>query len=157
MSKETIHELTQSGLEKKQLRLEELINIERPKNIKEIKEARAQGDLSENADYDAARNRQSEIEAEIRDIEEILKNYKLIAKVASDTVVSGSTVTVLFNGKKASETYEIVGELEANPFDNKLSNKSPLFLAIEGKKAGDKVDFISHGEILQKVKIVEVK
>ena len=156
MNNEIVHELTKEGLEEVEKRLEYLIKVERPANVQAIKEARAQGDLSENADYDAARNQQSSIEAEIHELEEIIKHHVIIEKKSTDVVGLGSTVTVKFDGMP-EETYEIVGELQANPFEYKVSNQSPLYKAIEGKKAGSHVEFVSHGEKVQKVDIIEVK
>lgn len=148
--------LTQNGLEELQAELEELKTVRRPANIQALKEARALGDLSENAEYDAARNEQAEIEARITEIEKILETAEVITEGKSDEVSIGSTVTLEFIEDKETETYSIVGRTEADPFENKISNESPIVKAIIGKKAGDIATVMCDGDDYQ-VRIVEIK
>lgn len=140
MEKEKIT-LTKSGFEKLELELRNLIDVTRPEVIEELKNARAQGDLSENADYDAARARQAEVEGRISQIEDIIANSRIIEdKATSAKVVGlGTKVTVKDLSNKKEDTYEIVGTVEANPLEGRISNACPLGEALIGKKAGEKV------------------
>lgn len=132
-------ELTKDGAEKLEKEYRHLLDIERPEVIEQIKAARAQGDLSENSDLDAARDRQAEIEARIKDIENILANAKIIDNSSkSGKVVSlGSTVEVKDLSDNTVASYTIVGTVEANPVKGLISNVSPLGRAIVGKRVGD--------------------
>ena len=132
-------ELTKEGEEKLQKEYRHLIDIDRPEVIEQLTVARAQGDLSENADYDAARNRQAEIEARIKEIEDILANAKIIdgASKSGKVVSLGSTVEVKDLSDNTTATYTIVGTVEANPVKGLISNVSPLGHAIVGKRVGD--------------------
>ena len=132
-------ELTKEGEEKLQKEYRHLIDIDRPEVIEQLQVARAQGDLSENADYDAARNRQAEIEARISEIENILANAKIIDSSSKNgKIVSlGSTVEVKDLSDDTVATYTIVGTVEANPIQGLISNVSPLGHAIVGKRVGD--------------------
>lgn len=132
-------ELTKDGAEKLEKEYRHLLDIERPEVIEQIKAARAQGDLSENSDLDAARDRQAEIEARIKDIENILANAKIIDNSSkSGKVVSlGSTVEVKDLSDNTTASYTIVGTVEANPVKGLISNVSPLGRAIVGKRVGD--------------------
>lgn len=130
--------MTTDGYLKIETELNDLKLNKRPEIVEALKEARALGDLSENADYDAARNDQSELEAKIKELEYMLKNAKIVEKNGSiDTVDIGSTVTISYVEDNDEEEYEIVGSLEADPFNNKISNESPIGIAIIGKKTGD--------------------
>ena len=124
------HIISKEGRKDLQLELKELAEIERPKVILEIKDARALGDLSENAEFDAAREKQGKVEGRITEIEEILSNSKLIninAKAAkTGKVFIGSKVTYIEIKSKEEFIVTIVGSLEVNPFENKISNSSPL-------------------------------
>jgi transcription elongation factor GreA len=136
------YELTREKLFELQSELRQLIEVGKPQVIKELSAARDQGDLSENADYDAAKNKQSEIENRIAEIETILNNYTLIEKpTSSKNVRIGSTVEVErdINGKTSTKVYTIVGAVDADPATNKISNDSPIALAIMGKAIGDSV------------------
>ncbi|AOG60173.1 transcription elongation factor GreA [Spiroplasma helicoides] len=137
--------LTNEGLQELQEELNHLINVVRPQVIEELVEARAQGDLSENADYDAARNRQAEIEARIKEVETMISKAKIIEEDANANkktgeVKLGSTVT--FTNKKTNKQLKIkiVGGIEADPFEGKISNESPLAKALLGKKVGDTME-----------------
>ena len=133
--------LTQEGLKSLQDELKQLTEVARVENIRALQEARAQGDLSENADYDAARDEQSKIASRISVIEAILKNYELIGEEANNL---GKWVKVEFIGLEDEDDdpvqiYKIVGTLEADPLRQLISNESPLGLAIVNHHAGDKV------------------
>ena len=132
-------ELTKEGEAKLNQELRHLIDIERPEVLEQLAAARAQGDLSENADYDAARNKQAEVEARIKEIENILANAKIIddKKSVSKLVALGSTVDIKDLSDNTVATYTIVGTVEANPTKGLISNVSPLGKAIVGKKVGD--------------------
>ncbi|MBU4690770.1 transcription elongation factor GreA [Mycoplasma zalophi] len=134
--------LTQQSLEEYKKELEYLQNVVRPQVIEEIRDARSQGDLSENAEYDAAREKQGQIEARITEIQHILDNYEIIDESSVKSVVQiGSTVTFqMKNDKSIEKTLQIVGSLEANPFEQKISNNSPLAKALLGHKVGDDVE-----------------
>ena len=132
--------LTEEGLKNLQDELYQLKNVERVKNITALQEARAQGDLSENADYDAARDQQAQIAARIATIEKILKNYEIIKDGANNL---GKWVKIEFldleDEDEPIQIYKIVGTLEADPLRQLISNESPLGLAIVNHHAGDKV------------------
>lgn len=132
-------ELTKEGSEKLQKEYRHLIDIDRPEVIEQLTVARAQGDLSENADYDAARNRQAEIEARIKEIENILANAKIIdgSSKSGKIVALGSVVEIKDLSDGSIATYTIVGTVEANPIKGLISNVSPLGHAIVGKRVGD--------------------
>ena len=131
--KKTI-DLTKEGKAELEKELEERIN-EREVIKEKIATARAFGDLSENEDYSAARSEQKLNDSRISEIEEILKNAKIIRNAGHDKVVMGAKVTVEVGGKKF--TYSIVGPVEANPLEGKISNESPIGKVIFGRKAGE--------------------
>ena len=147
--------LTSEGFLELEEELDNLKTVERPIVIEQIKEARAQGDLSENADYDAARNKQAEVEARIKEIEYMLQNAKIIEKNDDHSVGLGSNVDILYVEDGEEESYSIVGSTEADPLDNKISNESPIGRAIIGKKEGDVVEIESPNGNYQ-IKIVKV-
>ena len=150
--------VTQEGYDDLKRELDELVHTVRPQVIVELQEARAQGDLSEKADYDAAREHQAQVEARIHEVEAILKQAEIIEEdeSAKEIVRIGSVVTLkdLSDGEVA--TYTIVGTTEADPFEGKISNESPVVQAILDKKAGDVVT-ISKAAIPYDVEILEVK
>ncbi|MFW4371305.1 MAG: transcription elongation factor GreA [Spiroplasma sp. hy2] len=150
--------LTKEGIKDLQKELDNLINVIRPEVIEELKEARAQGDLSENADYDAARNRQAEVEGRIKEIESLLTKAKEIKEVKSKTGIIKLGSTVTFTNLLINKKYElkIVGAVEANPFENTISNESPIAKVIIGKKVGDLVEIKGIQEPY-KVKILTVE
>lgn len=131
--------VTKEGHEKLIEEQNNLIHNVRKEVIEELSAARDQGDLSENADYDAARDRQGKVEARIKQLEEMLKNIKIIeeSKGSSKVVRLGSKVTVLDKELNEETTYSIVGSVEADPLNGKLSNETALAQAINGKKVGD--------------------
>lgn len=131
--------LTAEGFLNIETELNELKTVKRPQVIEAIKDARAQGDLSENADYDAARNDQAVLEARIKELEYMIDHAKIIEEAQSGVVGLGSTVVINYVEDDEEEEYKIVGSLEANPSENKISNESPMGKAILNKKVGDKV------------------
>jgi len=135
MSKEIY--LTSEGLEEIKQELDELKNVKRPEVINALKEARALGDLSENAEYDAARQEQALVENRIQELEAMIENVVIIENVATDKVSIGNRVTIEYVGDNDTEEYSIVGSKEADPFNKKISNESPIAQAIMGKKTGD--------------------
>lgn len=141
--------LTSEGKEELEKELDELIK-NRPAIAERIATARAFGDLSENEEYSSARNEQKIAESRILEIQDILKNAKIIRGGKKDKVVLGATVTLDMGGRKVE--YTLVGPTEANPLEGKISNESPIGKIIFGRKAGETVDFNG-----KKVKIIEVK
>lgn len=131
--KKTVN-LTKQGKADLEKELEELIS-RRPQIAERLQTARAFGDLSENQEYSDARAEQKTVENRIAEIEEILKNAKIIRNMSHDKVTMGATVTVTLSGKKF--TYSIVGPVEANPLEGKISDQSPIGKALMGKKVGD--------------------
>ena len=131
--------LTSEGFLKLEEELESLKKVERPEVITAIKEARALGDLSENAEYSAARERQGKLEARIKEIEYTLEHATIIENNNDGSVKVGSVVTIKYDDDDDEEEYTIVGTNEADPFSNKISNESPIAVAVMGKKVGDKV------------------
>ena len=129
--------LTKEGFEDLKKELDELINVKRPENVQAIKEARALGDLSENAEYDAARNEQAQIEARIKQLEKMLENAEIITEVATDKVNIGNTVAIKYVDDDEEDEYKIVGSQEADPFESKISNESPIAKALFNHKVGD--------------------
>ncbi len=148
MIKKSIN-LTAEGKKELEDELAELI-ANRPAITERIATARAFGDLSENEEYSSARNEQKVAEGRILEIQEILKNAKIIRGGKKSTVALGSTVTLDMGGKTVN--YTLVGPTEADPFGGKISNESPIGKAIFGRKVGDTFDFND-----KKVKIVEIK
>lgn len=156
--KKTIY-LTKEGLEDLKNELDELINVKRPANIQAIKEARALGDLSENADYDAARNEQAVLEGRIKKIESMLENYEIIEEVSNGTVGIGSTVSIKYvddDDEDDGDEYKIVGSQEADPFVGKISNESPIAQAIMNHKVGDVITVESPNGSYQ-IEITDIK
>lgn len=133
--------ITVDSKKKYESELERLINVDRQEVIQEIKDARGQGDLSENAEYDSAREKQGQIEARISEIEHILANAEVIKTKEGniDKVTIGSFVTIKDLSVKNAEPerYHIVGKLDVNPLENKISDISPLAKTIMGRKVGD--------------------
>ncbi len=129
--------LTKEAIKELKDELKNLVEVQRPEVIQEIKDARAQGDLSENAEYDAAREKQGQIEDRILEIEKILENAQETKISKKDVVAIGSIVTIKNYLTNEKEEYSIVSTYEANPFENKISNISPLALSLIGKSKGD--------------------
>ena len=153
---EKAYKLTHQGLLDLQVEIERLKTEDRTRNLEALKDARAQGDLSENADYDAARDEQAQIESRIKEIEGILKNYELIKEDTSNKVNIGKTVVIKV-GDFPETTYTIVGSLEADPLHNKISNESPIGKGIIGSKKGKTVLVKTETGRDVSVKIIDVK
>ena len=133
--------LTYAGLRALEQELEDLKVVKRKEVAQKIKEAREQGDLSENAEYDAAKDEQKDIEARIEELEAILKNVEVIYtdEVDKDKVNVGCVVTVKDVASGNVQTFKVVGSTEADILNNKISNESPVGAALIGAKAGDVV------------------
>ena len=132
--------LTAAGYAELEEELNDLRINKRAENVQAIKEARSHGDLSENSEYDAARDEQAKIEARIQELEYKLEHATIIEIKDKSCVNVGTKVTVEYIEEEDEDTYEIVGSLEADPFANKISNESPIGIALIGKKVGDVVE-----------------
>lgn len=134
-------QLTAQGLLDRKAELEDLVNNKLPEIIKRVANARAHGDLAENAEYHNAREEQQLIQSRIEELEEVINNAQVVKNTKSNSKVGmGSTVVVQLAGKKGKTfTYHIVGEFEAEPNEGKVSIDSPLGSALLGKKKDDKV------------------
>ena len=159
MAAHKTNEMTREGYDKLNAELDHLITVVRKENAERLKEAISLGDISENAEYDAAKDAQAETEERINSIEEILRTAKIVDETeddGDDTVQTGRTVTLKDMKLKETVTYKIVGTTEADPLNGKLSNASLVGQHIMGHKAGDTVEFpIPDGTA--KYKIMEVK
>lgn len=143
--------LTQKGLDDLKNKLEFLETVRRNEVIEKIKVARSYGDLSENSEYDEAKNEQAKVEAEIADLTVMLQNAEVIdeSKLSNDTVNLGSTVKVRIvtdRGEREKE-YQILGSNEANPREGKISDDSPVGKALLGRKLGEEVDVTTPGGV----------
>lgn len=149
--------LTSEGYLELETELNYLKTDKRNEVLNSLKEARALGDLSENAEYDSAREEQAKLEARIKEVEYILEHATIIddAQTEKDKVTIGSTVSLQYDGDDEVEEYRIVGSQEADPFNNKISNESPIAMAILGKKVGQMAEVESPNGTY-KVKIVKV-
>jgi len=149
--------LTKEEIKKREDQLEYLKGERRLEIAELLKAARAFGDLSENAEYDAAKNEQAKNEYDILHLEQELHNAKVIDESAlSTTVVNvGSVVTLQTAGSKAKMTYQIVGSAETNPAAGKISNLSPIGSALLGRSAGESVDVVTPGGPV-KLKILKI-
>ena len=148
--------LTKNGIAEIAAELDDLKQNVRPEVISQIKEARAQGDLSENAEYHAARDRQGHVEARIKELEYIVDNATIIEEGKKDKVSIGSTVEIKYIDDDEVEEYSIVGSTEADPFENKISNESTIAIGIMCKKKGDKVTIESPNGSYE-IEIVSIK
>lgn len=135
--------LTDKGLKKLEDELQELRVVKRKEVAQKIKEAREQGDLSENAEYDAAKDEQKDIEARIEELEAILKNVEVVYtdEVDKEKVNVGCVVNVKDLSNDNVQIFKLVGSTEADILNNKISNESPLGAALMGSKVGDVVSF----------------
>ncbi len=147
--------VTEAGLEEMKKELEHLKLVRRPEVISALKDARALGDLSENAEYDAARNEQAIVENKIKELEVAIEHAKIINNVAADEVGVGNSVKLQYVDDNETETYTIVGSKEADPDSNKISNESPIAKAIIGKKVNTTVTVESPSGKYE-VKILEI-
>lgn len=147
--------LTQEGLDELKKELDHLKFEKRPEVINALKDARALGDLSENAEYDAARQEQAIVEGRIAELELMIENAVVIEKKATDEVAIGTKVKIEYVDDKETDEYSIVGSKEADPFLNKISNESPIAQAIMGLKVGD-IAHVSSPNGQYDVKILEI-
>lgn len=139
--------MTAEGKEKLEAELRDLKLVKRPEVIKRIKVARSYGDLSENSEYDAAKDEQSHVEDRIAQVEEMLKYAQVVDADSFDPneVAVGKTVTYTEVGEDDPETYTIVGSDESDPLNGKISNDSPIAQALIGKKKGETVSITTPG------------
>ena len=147
--------LTEKGLQEIKDELDYLKLEKRPEVINALKEARALGDLSENAEYDAARNEQAIVEARIKELEVMIEKAEIIKDVNTSVVSIGTNVKIEYVDDDEIEEYSIVGSKEADPFANKISNESPIAKAIMGCSVGSVVSVDSPNGKYD-VKIVEI-
>ena len=155
MKKEENITLTAEGYLELETELKELKEVKRPEVINALKEARALGDLSENSDYDAARNEQAQLEGRIKELEYKLEHCTIAEGGKNGAISVGSTVVIEYDDGEVEE-YKLVGSLEADPFENKISNESPIGKAVIGHKKGETVSVESPNGSYD-VKIKDVK
>lgn len=149
--------MTQSGYEQLQQELEELITVKRPEVVEKIKVARSFGDLSENSEYDAAKDEQGFVEQEITKTEDMIRHAKIIEDNNNNNVVQlGKTVTFTELPDGEEEQYQIVGSAEADPFEGKISNESPIATALLGANLNDELNVPLPNGNEMKVKIVSI-
>ena len=152
------HILTYAGLKKYEDELQDLKVNRRREIAQKIKEAREQGDLSENAEYDAAKDEQRDIEARIEELEKLLKNAEVVVadEVNLDRINVGCQVKVYDMEFEEEMEFKLVGSTEANSLQNKISNESPVGRALIGKKVGEIADVETQAGIIQ-YKILDIK
>ena len=139
MEKKDVIYVTKEGLAKLKAELAELNDVKRPEVARRIKEAREMGDISENSEYDAAKQEQSYIEGRISELEEFLKNAEISKDNGKRDIIGvGAMVKIRVDSEEIE--YHIVGAPEANPLEKKISHESPLGSALVGKKVGDKIE-----------------
>ena len=150
--------MTYEGLRKLENELEDLKTVKRKEVAQKIKEAREQGDLSENAEYDAAKDEQRDIEARIEEIEKILKNAEVVVEdeVDLDKINVGCRVKVFDMEYDEEMEFKLVGSTEANSLQGKISNESPVGHALIGAKIGDVVEVETQAGII-KYKVLEIQ
>ena len=150
--------LTSEGLKKLEDELDDLIVVKRKEVAQKIKEAREQGDLSENAEYDAAKDEQRDIEARIEEIEKILKNAEIVDEdeVDLETINIGCQVKILDCEFDEELIYKIVGSTEANSLKGKISNESPVGKALIGKRVGEMVSVETQVGVVQ-YKVLDIQ
>ena len=148
--------VTREGLEKMQKELDELRSTKRAEIAQRLKAAIAMGDLSENSEYDEAKNAQAFLEGRILQLEQQIRTAQVIEKVAKDRVDVGSTVLIEDMEEHLQEKVTIVGSTESNPFDGRISNESPVGRALMGAKAGDTVEAEAPNGVL-KYKVISIE
>ena len=143
--------ITKKGYEALKAELDRLRKVERPKVIEAIAEARSHGDLSENAEYDAAKERQGFIQARMKEIEGKLADARIIdtANLSGDTVVFGATVVLLETESSQEKRYTLVGQDEADLKDGKISVQSPVGRALIGRRVGDQVQVTTPARVVE--------
>ena len=152
------HILTYEGLKKLEDELQDLKVNRRKEIAQKIKEAREQGDLSENAEYDAAKDEQRDIEARIEELEKLLKNAEVVVEdeVNLDKINVGCVVKVYDREFEEEMEFQLVGSTEANSLQNKIYNESPVGHALIGKKVGDVVDVETQAGVIQ-YEVLDIK
>ena len=150
--------MTQAGKVKLEQELEHLKSVKRKEVVERIKVARSFGDLSENSEYDSAKEEQAFVEGRITTLENMIRNAKIIAEadIVGDSVSLGRSVTFVELPNGDEETYTIVGSAEADPYEGKISNDSPIAKSLMGKKVGNVVSVQTPGGEM-KVRIVSIK
>ena len=148
--------VTRDGLEKMQKELDELRSTKRAEIAQRLKAAIAMGDLSENSEYDEAKNAQAFLEGRILQLEQQIRTAQVIEKVAKDRVDVGSTVLIEDMEEHLQEKVTIVGSTESNPFEGRISNESPVGRALMGAKAGDTVEAEAPNGVL-KYKVISIE
>ena len=158
MAAEKKNILTYEGLKKLEEELEDLKVVRRKEVADKIKEAREQGDLSENAEYDAAKDEQRDIEARIEELEKLLKNAEVVVEdeVNLDKINIGCVVKVYDKEFEEEMEFQIVGSTEANSLQNKISNESPVGHALIGKKVGDIVEVETQAGVIE-YEVLDIK
>ena len=152
------HILTYEGIKKYEDELQDLKVNRRREIAQKIKEAREQGDLSENAEYDAAKDEQRDIEARIEELEKLLKNAEVVVEdeVNLDKINIGCVVKVYDKEFEEEMEFKIVGSTEANSLQNKISNESPVGHALIGKKVGDIVEVETQAGVIE-YEVLDIK
>lgn len=147
MADEKRYPITKAGMAAKEQRLIELKTVLLPECVARVKEARAQGDLSENAEYSAARELQGKLQGEIDEIENLIRYADIIddSKNSKEAVAFGSTVKVYDEEWDEEIVYTIVGSQEADAMNNRISNESPVGMALIGAKPGETISFETPG------------
>jgi transcription elongation factor GreA len=150
--------ITREGLDRLRQELHTIITVDRPKNIKAIEEARSHGDLNENAEYHAAKERQSFLEAKINELEMAISRSEVIeiSNEPVDNIIFGSIVELKNLASNQTVTYQLVGPYESNPEDGKISIVSPLGKALIGNEEGDFIKLKTPGGV-QEFEILEIK
>lgn len=158
MAAEKVFPMTLAGKQKLEQELEQLKTVKRKEVVERIKIARSFGDLSENSEYDSAKEEQAFVEGRITTIENMIRNAKIIKEdeASIDEVSLGRTVTFVELPDGEEESYSIVGSAEADPFEGKISNDSPIAKSLLGKKVGDQVTVQTPGGEMA-VKITSIK
>ena len=146
---------TKEGLEKMQKELEDLRTTKRAEVAQRLKEAIAMGDLSENSEYDEAKNAQAFLEGRIVQLEQQIRTAQIIVKGKKNRIDVGSTVTIEDMEEYVKETVTIVGSAESNPFEGRISNESPVGRALVGAKAGDIVEADAPNSVI-KYKVISI-
>lgn len=147
--------ITKEGLEKMQKELEDLRTTKRAEVAQRLKEAIAMGDLSENSEYDEAKNGQAFLEGRIVQLEQQIRTAQIIVKGKKNRIDVGSTVTIEDMEEYVKETVTIVGSAESNPFEGRISNESPVGRALVGAKAGDIVEADAPNSVI-KYKVISI-
>lgn len=158
MATEKVFPMTQAGKEKLEQELEHLKSVKRKEVVERIKIARSFGDLSENSEYDSAKEEQAFVEGRITTLENMIRNAKIIEEdvLDRDSVSIGHSVTFIELPDGDEETYTIVGSAEADPFEGKISNDSPIAKSLLGRKIGDEVTVQTPGGEMN-VRITSIK